>query len=157
MEEEFSCYYSNCNKKYKSKYNLTRHINSMHLGIKSFICSLCQKSFVSKQTLLEHEFLHTGERPYKCNYPNCGKMFRQSSQLSLHKKFHRIQKEESLKEVKTLDLSKYWTDQTMSSKYEPQLFQEYVSLPGLEEARRINDPFFKLPILQELLEISEIV
>lgn len=153
MEEEFSCYYTNCNKKYKSKYNLTRHINSMHLGIKSFICSLCQKSFVSKQTLLEHEFLHTGEKPYKCAYPKCGKLFRQSSQLSIHKKSHRIQKLANLKQVRILELAKYWKDSTISIKWEPELSTDNINLPGLEDSRKINDPSFKLPILEELLEI----
>jgi uncharacterized Zn-finger protein len=153
MEEEFSCYYTNCNKKYKSKYNLTRHINSMHLGIKNFICSLCQKSFVSKQTLLEHEFLHTGEKPYKCSYPNCGELFRQSSQLSLHKKSHRVHREVNQKDVGILNLTKFWKDYTTPNTIQPQQCGEDVKLPNLDEARKIKDPSFKLPIIKDLLEI----
>lgn len=55
---EYKCYYENCSKSYKTKYNLRRHINSNHLLIKEFSCQICMKSFASKQNLQGHEKTH---------------------------------------------------------------------------------------------------
>jgi uncharacterized Zn-finger protein len=84
----FQCYYSECGKTYKTRFNLRRHINSSHLKIKSFICPECNKHFVSKQNLKEHHYIHTGEKPFPCDEPGCCKRFRQVSQLSIHKRIH---------------------------------------------------------------------
>ena len=62
---------------------------------KSFICSYCHKSLSSHQNLREHEYIHTGHRPYKCKVPGCEASFRQGSQLSLHKKSHLKPEEET--------------------------------------------------------------
>jgi len=59
--EEYKCYYLNCQKSYKTKYNLRRHINCTHLRIKNFTCCYCSKSFGTKQNLQEHEKLHVKE------------------------------------------------------------------------------------------------
>ena len=84
----FVCDYSECNKHFSTKYNLQRHIQSCHLLIKNFVCDICGMKLVSKQTKLEHMFIHTGEKPYKCDVPDCTKRYRQTSQLSIHKKKH---------------------------------------------------------------------
>ena len=84
----FQCYYSECGKTYKTRFNLRRHINSSHLKIKGFTCPECNKPFVSKQNLKEHHFIHTGEKPFPCDEPGCLKRFRQVSQLSIHKRIH---------------------------------------------------------------------
>lgn len=55
---------------------------------KSFNCSFCHKSLSSRQNLREHEYIHTGHRPYRCQISGCNASFRQGSQLSLHKKCH---------------------------------------------------------------------
>lgn len=54
----YKCYYSDCQRSYKTKYNLKRHINSNHLLIKDFSCEFCAKTFASKQNLQGHESLH---------------------------------------------------------------------------------------------------
>ena len=84
----FQCYYSECGKTYKTRFNLRRHINSTHLKIKGFTCPECNKPFVSKQNLKEHHYIHTGEKPFPCDEPGCSKRFRQVSQLSIHKRIH---------------------------------------------------------------------
>jgi C2H2-type zinc finger/Zinc finger, C2H2 type len=90
----YCCPFTQCVKEYKSKFNLKRHIMYNHLGKKPFNCSVCKKSFVSKQNLIEHQFIHTGAKPYKCS--NCGAKFRQISLLSLHKRTHSIDYEKTL-------------------------------------------------------------
>ncbi|CAG9317162.1 unnamed protein product [Blepharisma stoltei] len=86
MEEniKFTCYYSWCAREFRSKYNLKRHINTRHLFLRAFVCNICNKQLVSKQNLIEHRFIHTGEKPYACRVPGCNKKYRQLSQLSAH-------------------------------------------------------------------------
>ncbi|OMJ71315.1 hypothetical protein SteCoe_30516 [Stentor coeruleus] len=84
----FCCPSSDCGREYKCKFNLKRHFESSHLGLKHFICEMCNKSFASKQILKEHMHRHLGIKPYKC--PVCQHFFRQYSQLCLHRRKHDI-------------------------------------------------------------------
>lgn len=52
-----------------------------------FSCSVCDKSFSSKQCLKEHNFKHSNEKPYGCII--CKKRFRHASQYTVHKQVHR--------------------------------------------------------------------
>jgi len=54
----FECYHKGCPKRYSTKYNLVRHINSNHLQIKKHICPFCSKSFPCKQNLDIHQAVH---------------------------------------------------------------------------------------------------
>lgn len=51
-------------------------------------CRFCNKNLSSRQNLKEHIYLHTGETPYKCTFPDCHATFRQGSLFSLHKSSH---------------------------------------------------------------------
>merc|ERR1712141_586491 len=51
-------------------------------------CSRCSKSFTSVHQLAQHTRLHTGERPYKCSEPTCGRSFIQLSNLQQHMSQH---------------------------------------------------------------------
>ena len=51
-------------------------------------CKFCSKCLSTKQSLREHSYIHTGQKPYICKEPGCNQTFRQSSQLSYHKRIH---------------------------------------------------------------------
>lgn len=85
---KFCCPVAGCQKQFSSIYNLERHKDSVHLQLKSFKCQLCGRHLSSKQNLNEHLLIHTGEKPYRCDKPNCGEAFRQRCQLLNHKKIH---------------------------------------------------------------------
>ena len=87
-EPMFTCSVQGCDKAYCNKFNLKRHIESSHMGLKRFQCQHCCKFLSSRQNLKEHLYTHTGEKPYRCREAGCEMAFRQGSQLSVHKRIH---------------------------------------------------------------------
>ena len=87
-EPMYNCPVQGCDKAYCNKFNLKRHIESSHMGLKRFQCKHCSKFLSSKQNLKEHLYTHTGEKPYRCREAGCVMAFRQGSQLSVHKRIH---------------------------------------------------------------------
>ncbi|XP_034495262.1 zinc finger protein 837 isoform X2 [Ailuropoda melanoleuca] len=51
-----------------------------------YVCDQCSKAFTRTSSLLQHERIHTGERPYEC--AECGKAFVRCSGLYRHRKTH---------------------------------------------------------------------
>ncbi|XP_025705081.1 zinc finger protein 837 isoform X1 [Callorhinus ursinus] len=51
-----------------------------------YVCDQCGKAFTRTSSLLQHERIHTGERPYEC--AECGKAFVRCSGLYRHQKTH---------------------------------------------------------------------
>ena len=45
------------------------------------VCETCGKELVTPSKLMEHMLLHTGEKPHKCELPDCDKTFRTKSEL----------------------------------------------------------------------------
>jgi uncharacterized Zn-finger protein len=62
--------------------------SSENLDKFNFKCPYCHKNLSSRQNLKEHVNIHTGNKPYQCDEPGCGKQFRQGSLLSIHKRIH---------------------------------------------------------------------
>ncbi|OMJ67623.1 hypothetical protein SteCoe_35158 [Stentor coeruleus] len=87
------CEVSGCKKTFRNQVSLDNHVvkdhgpndSSVHCDFK---CPTCFKNLSTKQSLKEHLYTHSGEKPYKCMEAGCGLLFRQSSQLSNHKKVH---------------------------------------------------------------------
>lgn len=57
---------------------------------KTFVCSLCPETFECRQSLADHENLHSGDRDFVCEM--CGESFFSSSSLATHRVSH-MQKE----------------------------------------------------------------
>ncbi|XP_063543178.1 zinc finger protein 567-like [Cydia strobilella] len=80
-----------CDKGFFKKSNLTEHIN-IHNKIKTETCEICGDSFVSKKTLMEHIRLHKNQKPYKCEM--CSESFVTSGRRSDHVKRKHMEKKE---------------------------------------------------------------
>ena len=59
--------------------------SSSHSSIR---CDICNRVFPREKSLQAHKRIHTGEKPYICDYPLCGKAFTQSGQLKTHQRLH---------------------------------------------------------------------
>ena len=51
-----------------------------------FRCSVCHKICSGQKTLEMHMHIHTGAKPYVCDYVNCGAKFNHPSNLNRHVK-----------------------------------------------------------------------
>lgn len=90
------------NSKYEDE-EITFQVNNNYVVLE---CRYCHKILSSKQNLKEHLYIHTGNRPYICTYPDCNKRFRQGSLLSIHKRIH-IEVEKNLKREAAFKSTRY--------------------------------------------------
>ncbi|XP_036318411.1 zinc finger protein 2 homolog isoform X1 [Rhagoletis pomonella] len=83
-ERQWPC--SKCASVFNNSGNLRLHDRIVHLRLRPYMCSYCDKSFGKQATWKHHEMRHTGEKPYGCDM--CGKRFIQSVALRAHMRSH---------------------------------------------------------------------
>ncbi|XP_030374674.1 transcription factor Ouib-like [Scaptodrosophila lebanonensis] len=92
-ELPYACKY--CGERFGSSTSRCRHERRTHIQETSlttsknkYICRFCAKGFKTKACLKNHELIHTGERPFRCDF--CDVNFQRRTHLTAHfrSKFH---------------------------------------------------------------------
>ncbi|XP_037776931.1 zinc finger protein 99-like [Penaeus monodon] len=84
-EEKIKC--DDCDKMFSNKYSLRKHHYRYHVRT-PFTCSECGQTFKKQQHLKTHTFVHTGIKPYKCEFPGCDVRCENPSRLKRHSFIH---------------------------------------------------------------------
>jgi len=85
-----------CRRVFYSLHDIVTHLTVDHVGGPEVTDNACywtscpreQKPFKAKYKLVNHIRVHTGEKPFPCPFPGCGKYFARSENLKIHKRIH---------------------------------------------------------------------
>ena len=81
-KREFPC--NDCPLKFNTLRYLKLHIKTVHEKRvrKDYKCDTCGKEFRSNAKLIEHKYIHSGQKPFQCTF--CGRAFAQGGNLKSH-------------------------------------------------------------------------
>ena len=89
--EPSMCGWGNCSLEFANVEQLVKHISDDHIGSGKTCytcewrgCSRGQKPFSKRHKIQNHVRIHTGERPFACTVPGCGKKFSRQDGLNTH-------------------------------------------------------------------------
>jgi uncharacterized C2H2 Zn-finger protein len=72
-----------CDKKFAEKHHVEKHVRGRHMHIKAATCELCNKAFLGKSELNRHNrAIHLKLRPYSC--AKCNKSYSERFHLKIH-------------------------------------------------------------------------
>ncbi|XP_070207355.1 uncharacterized protein [Littorina saxatilis] len=101
-----------CLKTFRSKQQLAQH-SLVHTNIRKYTCSYCERAFKQLSHLQQHTRIHTGEKPYQCKFEGCDRAFAQLSNLQHHMRNHDDQvKKESTRIHKCLICHRSYTNES---------------------------------------------
>ena len=83
-KQTFCCEY--CVKQFNNLSTMNVHINNVHLKIKKFPCTHCDKAFQANNRLREHLKMEHSDGIKKFQCDDCGKCYLTSDKLKFHKK-----------------------------------------------------------------------
>lgn len=97
-EEQTICLWKGCGQRFMDVTSLGAHVESLHIDggkQKSYICEWagCSRqgiAFTKRHKVCNHVRTHTGERPFVCPVPECGKRFSRQDTLAIHTRKHAL-------------------------------------------------------------------
>ena len=78
-----------CEKTFASRSSLINH-KRIHSAEQAYQCNICHNCFIKSSDLKIHRMIHSGEKPFQCS--TCKKSFARSSGLKCHSRIHTAEK-----------------------------------------------------------------